>query len=135
MKREILQNLKIVNFSMLLKFWGIQTLVVINFKKKKRNIFLIFDTCIPEKVFIWFSIHTALLHMSVVIRPSLCLSVLHLCNVNFFFMITGSMNNFCVLSHIKGKDNSSMFHYIPLLTTRGKTTDCIKVNNLYMIDF
>ena len=51
-KRKIHQNIKIVTFLLWLKFWGIQTLVIINFKTKKSYIFvyIIFYTCIPEKV-------------------------------------------------------------------------------------
>ena len=38
-KKEIHQNFKTVTFSLLLKFWGIQTFVFINFKMKKNDIF------------------------------------------------------------------------------------------------
>ena len=111
-------------------FWGIETLLFINFKKKKSDIFFLCTLAFQKKLvlFIWISIYAALLHMSVVIRPYLCLLVLYLCIVNFF-MIAGSMTKFGLLSHIRGKDNLSLFHYISLLTTRGKNTDCIKVYN------
>ena len=57
------------------KFWGIQTLVFINSKRKKKKLFKIFYICFPEKkvsayqTASVFMIYTASLRMSGIIRP------------------------------------------------------------------
>ena len=47
-REKILPNFKFVKFSMLSEFWDIQTLVFINFKKKKKYFFLFFSHAVRK---------------------------------------------------------------------------------------